>query len=1440
MVKKFLRPAAGDDEQLPSDLRAPAALQMTVDYLFNELLANAPSLASVHHYIWDRTRAIRNDFSIQGMTKPNDVRIAIDCYERIARFHILSMHQLATPELPYPEFSFQQEQEQLDRTLLSLLQYYEDNRGRVELPNEAEFQAYSIIFNLRTPEMENRVQSWPQHVMLDSRVQKAIELYRAACNTADVQGSFGHAHHVIAQQHWMQFWRVVQSRQVSYLMACVAEKQFDRVRVTALKAIHRAYFAGRKADKNTDWTMEDVTLVLGFDDQSQAEDICTFHGFRIDVRGDGKAYLDLSSVPQTARFERYVRGQIFSETLVETKRCRRTLPAIVAGMSVQQARNAGMLEDEDEDEDIDAMATSGYNDGVSDHMDDGESLFVPDVQTKSSSGNGVRGNPSPFAGFGTPSVPRAETQSSINNAGHTPVFKFGAPSGASGVFGAPTARPRSPPKPATGAQTLSTSSTYTAPSKSLFDFSGKTNTVSPLGGTFGGAAPKASPFIDFKKPSSPTTTPSKFSFGLPPTSSSQEEAEVPSTLARKTEKPSDTTFSFSSLGTQATQLPSFTSAPQVIKTDQPSIQQYHRAPPVSKAATVETAPPSPFDSTFKASSAETNGQRQKTVLSSPVSSTPSASSTQAPDARPVTSATDSSFKPAAEEAWRKSIPKKHSSLSHSFTADEGSFKSGPSFTPAPRQHAQVASPGNLTRVHSSGSNVTQQQTQSPAITVQASKPGFSSVLDKLAEEFTLDSVNGLLKQFIEFRTGELITEVQEKIYAERVNKQADKFRRTSLATRYGKRWRAIWWHLRLVKKGKERRRRVRESRQEDMRRRESGASGSQYDGTSAQRSSKQASILGSRNETTPSRQEMVDSMFQQSLNGWKPKASATSSTDAMGGARRPTPADVDFANSNYEQRGHKRLKSTGRVDDDGEAVATPPRVLTREEEFKKRTSYLGFSLTPTEAVHVPITTRTNYFRLKAMGINPNKETWPSRGTKRQRSESFGSTQEAARIAKTASSPAATKEHRRESALVRPSSSLSSKSIDERMEEDEAIFARLRAAREALTAGAASYKEEVQKDELRRSRSSQSSNESPSMAQARADARLRASQKSVDDTYGRPQDVPAYRLRESKFVPKGHYSRAIEKARQFREARSRDNNRPESRLQEDSIETSQNDNPHAAQAVKMDLQPQTALQTRGESRTHDTASLQDVRASNSLHHIPQYQPPPSFKSFASTNNSNISSGFQSRFANNTIQPSQISDVLSHTFGRSQEPHEPRTNSYALPQQNSQMQTLSQSASDIVTLLSSDEEDEEEGHQAEVPLAEADAASEVDQHDMVDNNNIDPDLSAGFGHANPFAHLQDDDSGDGDQWDGVTEEDEVGPYAGEDEERQETTASADQSGEDEEDFDGDTEEFDEYDEEGDDEDGQFAQQGSATRDLPNGNSAIKAGTGQSAEDAFELSD
>lgn len=297
MVKRFRRSAAGYDEQLPSDIRPPLVLKKTLDYLINDVVGGPESLATVHKFVWDRTRGIRNDFSIQQVTKMEDLRIAIECFERIARFHILSLHQLSGPEGINTSFDHHQEREQLNNTLLSLMYYYDDSRHRLTSPNEAEFRAYCVIFEIQDqrPDLEDRMQNLPRHLLKDRRVQTALKLYAAAGNTSDEQGPLRpRTQFLSAQANTGGFWNLLRSNAVSYLMACVAEIYFELVRRTALQNIWKAYKGKRGGpSKVEDWTIKDLTQALGFDEESQAKEICRSQGFKVHEKGNGDAFIEL-------------------------------------------------------------------------------------------------------------------------------------------------------------------------------------------------------------------------------------------------------------------------------------------------------------------------------------------------------------------------------------------------------------------------------------------------------------------------------------------------------------------------------------------------------------------------------------------------------------------------------------------------------------------------------------------------------------------------------------------------------------------------------------------------------------------------------------------------------------------------------------------------------------------------------------------------------------------------------------------------------------------------------------------------------------------------------------------------------------------------------------------------------------------------------------------
>lgn len=318
MVKRFRRSAAGDDEQLPSDIRPPLVLQKTLNYLLEEVVNGPEALSKVHKFVWDRTRAIRNDFSIQQVTEQEDVRIAMDCFERIARFHILALHQLSLPDnVENSDFDSHQELEQLNKTLLSLTYYYDDNRERVKSPNEAEFRAYIIVIEIQSlrPHLEHRANAWPKPVLEDPQVQTALNLYAACGGIGEDEGPwFAGTSFELDRGNPRNFFASIKSPIVPYLLACVAEIFFYHIRGLVLESIWKE-FKERAASpsKMADWPEDDVRHILGFDDVDQATQFCLSHGLNMTTREDGETILGLTG-------GRFKRGQC-----VHSKDCSRWL-----------------------------------------------------------------------------------------------------------------------------------------------------------------------------------------------------------------------------------------------------------------------------------------------------------------------------------------------------------------------------------------------------------------------------------------------------------------------------------------------------------------------------------------------------------------------------------------------------------------------------------------------------------------------------------------------------------------------------------------------------------------------------------------------------------------------------------------------------------------------------------------------------------------------------------------------------------------------------------------------------------------------------------------------------------------------------------------------------------------------------------------------------------
>lgn len=294
-VKKYHRPAAGNEAPLPEDVRPSPVLRRTMRYLvklLDDTLAQDSStstFAQVQMFIRDRTRSIRQDATLQNLRVDGD---SLAVHQEIARFHILSGHRLC--ELPVAEFDAFQNTEQLRKVLQSLAEFYTDIRrapGLDEkikselLANEAEFRAYYLLTHLEDPDVFRKCFGWAPSVLSSTAVQLAL--------------AAGAAFH---QHDYIRFFSILRSKPDAmplgtfYLCCCLLHSHFAALRITAAQVITKAYAPGSilPTTKLADW--------LAFEDETELVDWCEACGFQ-PRRTDGAEFGPVVAVQKAATAE---------------------------------------------------------------------------------------------------------------------------------------------------------------------------------------------------------------------------------------------------------------------------------------------------------------------------------------------------------------------------------------------------------------------------------------------------------------------------------------------------------------------------------------------------------------------------------------------------------------------------------------------------------------------------------------------------------------------------------------------------------------------------------------------------------------------------------------------------------------------------------------------------------------------------------------------------------------------------------------------------------------------------------------------------------------------------------------------------------------------------------------------------------------------------------
>ncbi|KAI1726178.1 SAC3/GANP family domain-containing protein [Ditylenchus destructor] len=253
-VKDYSRSAADQEEPLPHELRPTEVLEMTTNYLLNNIASEMPSSSSElgrwYDFLWSRTRSIRKDIT-QQMLKD---RRAVDLVEKCTRLHVFAAYKLA--KLEFSDFNQKMNTENLSKSLQTLRHMYDDLASEGQFcGNEAEFRSYDVILNLSDSNVHSQVLSYRDEVRESELFRVAMELATAYQNT-----------------NYVQFFRLLKHR-ATYLQACISHRYFSPVRHSALRIICSAYPL---------YSLEKLVEILGFDSEGEAQSFLDSIGIEMD------------------------------------------------------------------------------------------------------------------------------------------------------------------------------------------------------------------------------------------------------------------------------------------------------------------------------------------------------------------------------------------------------------------------------------------------------------------------------------------------------------------------------------------------------------------------------------------------------------------------------------------------------------------------------------------------------------------------------------------------------------------------------------------------------------------------------------------------------------------------------------------------------------------------------------------------------------------------------------------------------------------------------------------------------------------------------------------------------------------------------------------------------------------------------------------------------
>jgi hypothetical protein len=1021
------------------------------------------------------------------------------------------------------DYDHQQDVEQLMQTHTSLKERYNDNRSaKIVSANEAEFQAYRLILSVHTNDslIEHEVQNLPENLRRNGRVKIALRIYQAGKAVLHKRSR----KLIEARQNWRDFWVLIQSPAVSYLMACASEILFNQVRHTVLDTLFRAYRQGTTARpvKMEDWTLSELIQVLGFDTHKQVVEFCQAYGFTFGTTAAGEHFLEINSLSYSTgplQDPAEMTPQFFSQ-FVESKRYRRNLSAVIQGMSVKVAVSKGLV--------VESELTVGIE---PEQNSDEDSLFIPDYSTT---------KPVDFAAANGNSGLQNGFPVSVSNPNLNPfASSFQPTTTPTSAFNTGVATPSNPFLAGTKAPIVSTTPLGTPPG-SIFAPGGNKNwtadTAVPKPSSFGSPSGQS-----FFKQNGTTTEAPKSGFGLP--SFAQQSPTNP--LASK---------------------PTTTISPATGQTVQPGLFDASKNGIKFNTAPAGTSPFSNFNSGSPFASA---GTTQATIPAKapeqPISQTQSPFSlpgAATAEDKPQDASTGYNFFQKAQSSAAPALPSftAPSSTPHGLSASTPAssiFSQAPSSTPkAFSSFSQAPQDSDTNQQQPASQEEDQQRAQQEqkereakeAQEVAARKAREEEIqrrakeaiqrtrrekeeqerqaqqtqlaqqqqrekrlrqkkeatLTAIAEDLVKDPLDGLMVQYIENQIGHIFYQVEPRVRWERLTRKADEMYHTKQVARaryYFARWVAMTHKKRRNNKARERRRWLKQN------------------AAALLALQNEASTI-STNGTAPAIQE-PQKTSRKSLNRLKTVAKT---------ADQVNNAPATFKKPEAPASAAPRVQEVSKPTT---SVMRPPPATNKSRHTKAASQDSDMILYKNHNAPVD-RTQTDWFKLRAAGIDPSKHRKRSFGSASDNEEQEEADRK--RLRRSTSSAIPTPPAHRAS-LPPPST-------------DEERLARFRAVRDAL--GKPSTPRIIEKTQplngtaslIARARQFTSTprgsppNMQHEFSRSVPDLNLRASNSSLSGfgasiRTSAASNRPAYWARQSRFVPQHLYGKGSEAVLEYR-------------------------------------------------------------------------------------------------------------------------------------------------------------------------------------------------------------------------------------------------------------------------------------------------------------------